>query len=260
MPHHNTVFGDVLKLVPWHRFEALVKEHDADARVRRLSTKAQFVALLYGQLSGASGLRETVTGLSSHEARLYHVGASPVRRSTFSDANARRPFAVFADLLTLMMKQAHRGLRRKLADAVYLIDATSVRLNGHSAGWAQFSAGVCGAKVHVIYDANADRPIYAAVSAANINDISAAHQMPIEPGATYVFDLGYYDYGWWAALDRAGCRIVTRFKANTPLATVEELPVSAASNILSDRIGFLPARQARNRCNPMSMRCGRCRS
>ena len=41
--------------------------------------------------------------------------------------------------------------------------------------------------------------------------------MPIEAGATYVFDLGYYDYGWWAALDDADCRIVTRFKKNTPL-------------------------------------------
>jgi IS4 transposase len=251
MPHHSTVFRDVLKLVPWHRFEALVEEHDADARVRRLPTKTQLVALLYGQLSGASGLRETVTGLSSHTARLYHLGAAPVRRSTFSDANANRPFAVFADLLALMMKQAHRGLRRKLAEATYLIDATSVRLNGHSADWAQFSTGVCGAKVHVIYDADADRPLYAAVSTANVNDITAAHQMPIEPGATYVFDLGYYDYAWWAALDSAGCRIVTRFKANTPLAVVEELPLSPDSNILSDRIGFLPARQARSRRNPM---------
>ena len=251
MPHHNTVFHDVLKLVPWHRFEALVEEHDTDARVRRLSTKAQFVALLYGQLSGASGLRENVTGLSSHTARLYHLGAASVRRSTFSDANTSRPFAVFADLLALMMKQAHRGLRRKLTEAVYLIDATGVRLNGRSADWAQFSGRVCGAKVHVVYDAAADRPIYAAVSAANVNDISAAHQMPIEPGATYVFDLGYYDYGWWAALDSAGCRIVTRFKTNTPLAMVEELPVTPASNILSDRIGFLPARQARSRRNPM---------
>jgi IS4 transposase len=251
MPHHNTVFRDVLKLVPWHRFEVLVEEHEADARVRRLSTKTQFVALLYGQLSGASGLRETVTGLSSHAARLYHLGATPVRRSTLSDANARRPFAVFADLLAVMMKQAHRGLRRKLAEAVYLIDATSVRLNGHSADWAQFSAGVCGAKVHVIYDPDADRPIYAAVSTANVNDITAAHRMPIQPGATYVFDLGYYDYRWWAELDAAGCRIVTRFKANTPLAVVEELPVTAGSNIISDRIGFLPARQANSRRNPM---------
>ena len=251
MPHHNTVFRDVLKLVPWHRFDALVEEHDADARVRRLSTKTQFVALLYGQLSGASGLRETVTGLSSHAARLYHLGAAPVRRSTLSDANTRRPFAVFADLLAEMMKLAHRGLRRQLAEAVYLIDATSVRLNGHSSDWAQFSAGVCGAKVHVIYDAHADRPIYASVSTANVNDITAAHRMPIEPGATYVFDLGYYDYHWWAELDAAGCRIVTRFKANTPLAVVEELPLTPGSNILSDRIGFLPARQAKSRRNPM---------
>lgn len=251
MPHYNTVFRDILKLVPWRQFEALVEEHDADARVRRLPCKSQFVALLYGQLSGAAGLREIVTGLSSHGARLYHLGAAPVRRSTLSDANAQRPSAVFADLLALMMKQAHRGLRRKMAEAVYLLDATGVRLNRHSADWAQFSAGVCGAKVHVIYDADADRPIYAAVTAANVNDITAAHQMPIDPGATYVFDLGYYDYLWWATLDAAGCRIVTRFKSNTPLNVVEELAVTPGSNILSDRIGFLPARQAKSRRNPM---------
>jgi hypothetical protein len=251
MPHHTTVFRDVLKLVPWARFEALVEDHDADVRVRRLPTKVQFIALLYGQLSGASGLREIVTGLSSHAARLYHLGAKPVRRSTFSDANANRPCAVFTDLLAVMMKQAHRGLRRKVAEAVYLIDSTSLRLNSDSADWAQFSTGVCGAKAHVIYDADADRPLYAAVTAANVNDITAAHQMPIEPGATYVFDLGYYDYLWWATLDAAGCRIVTRLKSNTPLNVIEELAVIPGRNILSDRIGFLPARQAGRRRNPM---------
>ena len=103
----------------------------------------------------------------------------------------------------------------------------------------------------MIYDADADRPIYAAVSAAKVNDITAAQQMPIKPGATYVFDLGYYDYAWWAELDAAGCRIVTRFKSNTPIEVVEELPVSPGGNILSDRIGFLPAPQARSRRNPM---------
>ena len=251
MRHHNTVFHSVLKHVPWHRFEALVDEYGADERVRRLSTKSQFIALLYGQLSGSVSLRQIVTGLSSHEARLYHLGAEPVRRSTLSDANTQRPAAVFSGLLSLMMKQVHRGLRRKLAETVYLIDATSVRLNAHSADWAQFSAGVCGAKAHVIYDADADCPIYASVSAAKVNDITVAQRMPIEPGATYVFDLGYYDYAWWAELDAAGCRIVTRFKSNTPLNVVEELPVAGGSNILSDRIGFLPARQAASRRNPM---------
>src|SRR3979409_1956003 len=251
MLHQNSVFHGLLKQVPWHRFDRLVEDYGADGRVRRLSTKSQFVALLYGQLSGAASLREIVTGLSSHAVRLYHVGAKPARGSTLSDANAQRPVAVFTELLAMMMKQAHRGLRRKLAETTYLIDATSARLNERSASWARFSAGVCGAKVHVIYDADADRPIYAAVTAANVNDITMAQQMPIEPGATYVFDLGYYDYAWWAELDAVGCRIVTRFKSNTPLDVVEELTVKEGGNILSDRIGFLPARQAKSRRNPM---------
>jgi len=131
--HQNSVFHGVLKHVPWDRFDRLVEGHGADARVRRLSTKSQFVALLYGQLSGAASLREIVTGLSSHAVRLYHVGTDPVRRSTFSDANAQRPAAVFSELLAMMMKQAHRGLRRKLAETTYLIDATSARLNQRSA-------------------------------------------------------------------------------------------------------------------------------
>jgi hypothetical protein len=251
MQHENSVFHGILKHVPWTAFDQLVEAHGADHRVRRLSTKSQFVALLYGQLSGAASLREIVAGLESHAARLYHVGARKVCRSTLSDANAERPVAVFAELLDLMMGQAQRGLRRKLAETTYLVDSTGVPLNARSTAWARFSAGVCGAKVHVIYDAAADRPIYAAVSAANVNDITVAQQMPLEPGATYVFDLGYYDYRWWAALDAAQCRIVTRFKANTPLAVVEELSVPAGGAVLSDRIGFLPARQARSRRNPM---------
>jgi hypothetical protein len=248
--HKNTVFHGLLKHVPWLAFDRLVERHRADAGVRRLTTKSQLIALLYGQLSGASSLREIVAGLGSHRARLYHLGARPAHRSTLADANARRPPAVFAELFALMVSQANRHLRRALGETVYLIDSTALRLDRRSAGWARFSDAACGAKVHVIYDPDADRPIYALVTAANVNDITPAKAMPIEPGATYVFDLGYYDYDWWAKLDAAQCRIVTRFKSNTPLSMVEELPVSPGTAILSDRIGHLPRRQSNNRLNP----------
>jgi IS4 transposase len=251
MQHHNSVFHELLKHMPWDEFERLVEQYGADFRVRKLPTKTQLIALLYGQLSGAASLREIVGGLHSHAARLYHLGAKPVARSTLADANALRPSALFAELLALLISRAHRGLRRRLADTVYLIDAPHLRLTAASQ-WAHFSAKVCGAKMHVIYDPDADRPIYTAVTPAKINDITAAQAMPIEPGATYVFDLGYYDYQWWAGLDAQGCRIVTRFKTNTPLALVEELPLPPGSDILSDRIGFLPARQANSRQNPVS--------
>lgn len=252
MRHQNSVFHDLLKRVPWDVFDRLVAEHEADWRIRRLSTKDQFIALLYGQLSGATSLREITGGLESHSARLYHLGSRPVQRSTFADANAQRPSAVFTGLFAEMAGRAHRGLRRAIGEATYLIDSTGIRLSGMGADWARFSAGVCGAKVHVIYDAEAERPIYAAVTAARVNDVTAAQAMPIEAGATYVFDLGYYDYAWWAKLDAAGCRIVTRFKSNTPLTVTAELELPEDSDILSDRIGLLPRRQARSRKNPFA--------
>jgi hypothetical protein len=250
MRHQNSVFHGLLKHVPWAEFDRLVEMHGADVRVRRLTTKSQLVALLYGQLSGATSLREIVGGLESHAVRLYHLGACPAQRSTLADANATRPSAVFSELFAHMVQRAHRGLRRQIAETTYLIDATGLRLSALCADWARFLAGVCGAKLHVIYDPDADRPVYAVVSAANVNDITIAKTMPLKPGATYVYDLGYYDYGWWAELDAQGCRIVTRFKSNTPLTVVRELPVPQGGAILCDRVGYLPARQARSRKNP----------
>jgi Transposase DDE domain len=104
-----------------------------------------------------------------------------------------------------------------------LIDSTRLHLAGVGAQWARFSSDVFGAKAHVIYDPGLGRPVYHAVTAANVNDITAAKQMPIEKGATYVFDLGYYDFAWWALLDGADCRLVTRFTRSPCLLILPSL-------------------------------------
>ena len=253
MLHQNSVFHSLLKHVPWNTLERIIEKHGADEASRKLTTKRQLIALLYGQFSGAQGLREIVTGMASHETRLYHLGAAPVKRSTFSDANKDRPWQVFGELATEMLQQAHRGLRRPIKDAVRLIDSTSVRLSSLSQDWATFSADVFGAKMHIVYDPDADRPVYFAVTGANVNDITVAKAIPIEAGATYVYDLAFYDYGWWAQLDDAGCRFVTRLKKNTPFTAVHENRVPKKGNILSDRIGYLPERLAHSRKNPLQV-------
>ena len=254
MPHHHTVLSEILKHVPHARFEELIQTYEADGGSRRLDSKTQLVALLYGQLSGAPSLRAIVEELESHAAALAELGCDPVKRSTLAEANRHRPAALFGTLLEAVMAQAHRGLRRHMDGATYLIDSTSVRLSALSGRWARFSATACGAKAHVVYDPDADRPVYAAVTPARVTDLTAAKAMPIEAGATYVFDLGYYDYGWWAAFHEAECRIVTRFKSHTPLKLEEEraVPVTfgEGADILSDRIGHLPERQASRRKNP----------
>jgi Transposase DDE domain/Domain of unknown function (DUF4372) len=249
--HRNSVFHDLLKLVPWTAFDRMVDQFGADEGTRSFTARQHLNALVFAQLSGASSLREIEATMASHQGRLYHAGAVAPKRSTFADANRARDFRVFSGLFESMLAQAGRGFRRKMGDAVRLIDSTGLRLSGVGAEWARFSTSVFGAKAHVVYDPDLGRPVYHAVTAANVNDISAAKAMPIEAGATYVFDLGYYDFGFFSELDALGCRLVTRFKTNTPLNAPREMPLEPGSTVLSDRIGFLPARQAMNRKNPM---------
>jgi IS4 transposase len=252
MRHQNSVLHGLLKLVPWRRFDELTAAHGGDDDARGFTTKAHLIAMLYGQLSGATGLREIEAGLRSHAGQLYHLGGREAPYSTLREANLTRPVAVFAGLFETLVAQLHRSQRRQLCEAVRLIDSTSLRLNGLSRRWASFSETVCGTKLHVVYDPDANCPLYASVTPENVNDITAAKAMPIHPGATYVVDLGYYDFGWWAKLDAAACRLVTRLKTNTRFETVEERPVPTGSNVLSDRSGYLPKRMAAARRNPMS--------
>ncbi len=182
MRHQNSVFHSITKHIPWGAFDGLVEKHGADARVRKLTTRTQLLALLYGQLAGAESLRDI-------------VGAGKASRSTLSDANSLRSPHVFAGIFSRLVAQALPGYRKAMRESVHLIDSTSFRLSALSAGWAGFSANACGAKLHVVHDPDADCPLYAALSGPRLNDITAAKQMPIDPVATYVFDLGYYDYG-----------------------------------------------------------------
>lgn len=252
VPHHNTVFRQLTNQLPWGVLDRLIAAHQADRGVRKLPTKGLLLTLLFAQIGEAQSLRDIEAMLESQDARRYHASLPKVRRSTLADAAASRPAVVFTELLAAMIGRLGSKLRREVHDCVRLIDSTILPLNSLSADWSLFSARFCGAKAHIVYDPDADCPLYLGFTPARVNDITAAKEMPIEVGATYVFDLGYYDFAWWAKLDDANCRIVSRLKANTPLEVVETLAVPAeAGNILSDRIGFLPERMAQSRRNPM---------
>jgi len=251
MRHHNTLLHGLLQFIPWSRFEALVDEHGSDRRVRRLSSRSQLIALIHAQLSSASSLREVEATMASHRTRLYHLGATAPKRSTLADANAERPADVFCRLFEALLAQAHPGLRKASREAVRLIDATSTGLTAQSRDWADYGERGCAAKLHVVFDPAAALPVHFVVTPARINDITPAKAMPVEAGATYVFDLGYYDFSWWAALDAQGCRFITRLKTHTRPMLIQEREVETGGNIIADRIIRLADRLGRNRRNPL---------
>lgn len=254
MRHHNSVFHQLKQHIPWNVFDRLVDEHRADHRVRRLNTKSQFLALLFGQLAGAASLREIEAGLISQRTRLYHVGGRAIARATLADANAKRPAAVFSGLFAHMAAAASRRTRRHMGDSLRLLDATRIRLSSLSGGWADMVGGRRAIKVHLTYDPLADLPLAATVTGQRTNDILVGRMAEILPGVTYVFDLAYYDFAWWAKIDQGGARFVTRLKTNTPVTLVEQTRFAKrprnTDGVIEDAIGHLPERLARSRCNP----------
>ncbi|MEM1049797.1 MAG: IS4 family transposase [Pseudomonadota bacterium] len=252
MRHQNTVFHALTQYIPWHHFDRLVDQHKADFRVRRFTTKDQFLSLLFSQLSGCASLREIEAGLQSFGPKLYHLGMHRPARATLCDANAKRPWQVYGDLFADMVGKANRKTKRSLGEITRIIDATPIRLSKQSADWVKFANKRYAAKVHVVYDPDQDRPLRADITSHTVHDVTPAKDLVLEAGATYVFDAGYYDYKWWSEMDALGCRFVTRLKSNTRLGAKRPLAVAGdADGILSDSIGLLPRRLGSSRRNPM---------
>ncbi len=109
-----------------------------------------------------------------------------------------------------------------MGDSLRLLDATRIRLSSLSGGWADMVGGRRAIKVHLTYDPLADLPLAATVTGQRTNDILVGRMAEILPGVTYVFDLAYYDFAWWATIDQGGARFVTRLKTNTPVTLVEQ--------------------------------------
>lgn len=251
MQDQATVFSQALQLVPWGILSREATARRANKGVRRLDCRSHLAALLMAQCFGARGLRDIEAAMKVHAGGLSRRGIAPARRSTLSDANQTRDPALFEALIPPLLAQ----LRPKTLDVtrreLRLIDATLVHPGAGAAAWARFEDGLVAAKVHVVYDPAIEAPTFFQLTSANTNDITVAKaNVPITPGATYVFDLGYYDYRFWASLAEAGCRMVTRLKKNTRVTVVGQRPKPDAADLLADRIVRLPPRTTRARRNP----------
>lgn len=236
-----TTFQEILKGLPRSTFDKVVKKHNADKFSKRFRHWDQLIAMVYAQLSGTTGLRPLQTAFNAHESHLYHLGASPIRRSTLADANEKRADTVFSEIASLLMNQVSGQLRKESKELIFLLDSTSITLKGREFDrWtaANQTRNTQGIKLHVLLDAASQSPFWTRFTAANVNDVEMAPEIALQADALYVFDKGYCDYNWWHSIGSAGARFVTRFKYNAGLAVVEErdIPADAQGVVLQDQI------------------------
>jgi putative transposase len=225
--------------LPRGAFQKTVEKYRGDRYSKGFSCWDQLVAMVYAQLGAASSLREIEAGFNQHRNHHYHLGTRPIRRTTLSDANQKRNPQIFADTAMALMQQAGGAVRKHRQEMLYLLDSTSIALRGRGSQWTKPTATrTPGLKLHLLYDSASQLPRRHSITHANINDIDEGRRLPIETGATYVFDKGYCDYNWWSSIDAAGARFVTRLKTNAAVKVLEGRPVSQPSILADEQVRF----------------------
>ncbi len=95
MKHINTVFSQILKLIPRHEFESLEKEHHNGQKMRKITRWSQLVSMGFGQLANRHSLRNVIAKLSSQTQKLYHLNYRKITCSTLTRINEEQPYTLY---------------------------------------------------------------------------------------------------------------------------------------------------------------------
>jgi putative transposase len=216
MRYVNSIFGELLNPIDRRQFREIVERHAGDAYDKSFKSWDHLVTMVGAQLGRVASLRGIAVSSHANSHQHYHLGVGKVARSTLSDANARRPVGIFAETFAMLAKKADRRTRAEGAEMVRLIDSSPIPL-GKMCKWAEWNGRIRGMKMHVVYHPENDVPRCLEITPATVNDVEIGRQTELEAGATYVFDKGYYHFGWWKKINAAKAFFVTRVKVNTRL-------------------------------------------
>lgn len=238
MAHNNTVFSQLLKLVPRHEFESLANQHHEGRKLRKMSRWSQFIAMSLAQLSGRASLRDVVSNLSAQANKLYHLGAARVSRSTLARVNEKQPYTLYEQLAGKLLSQCQARAPRhgfRFKNKLYSLDASTIDLCLSVFPWAKFRSTKGAVKLHVGLDHDGMLPAFMSITDGKSHDITAARTLRLPRGSIVVMDRGYNDYAWYNQLNSQGVSFVTRLRKNACYRVIERRSVLKSKGLTSDQ-------------------------
>jgi len=237
----KTLFAQIMDFVPWTSFRRIVARYDGDRRVRTFNCTEQFRVMAFAQLTWRESLRDIEACLSAQASKLYHLGLrAAVARSTLADANEARDWRIWAELAQLLIRRARHLYASErfavdLANTVYALDSTTIRLCLTVFPWAHYRSTDAAVKLHTLLDLRGNIPSFIHVSDGKLHDGRVLDLLVPEAGAFYVMDRGYIDYARLHVLHQAGAFFVIRARANLDATRVSSAAVERTSGVICDQ-------------------------
>lgn len=247
MNQGKLVFSQLMAFLPLSTFRRCVARYRGNHKVKDFSCMDQFLTMAFAQLTYRESLRDIELNLRAQTKRLYHMGlrCKTVSRNTLANANATRPWQIYADFAQHLIAMARtlyaqEPLAVDLAATVYAFDATTIDLCLSVYPWAPFRQHKAAVKLHTLLDLRGSIPTFIHISDGKMHEVNTLDYLQIEPGAYYLLDRGYLDFGRLFRIHQASAFFVTRAKSNTQFKRRYSRPVDRIStNVVCDQIGVL---------------------
>ena len=241
------IFNQILKLIDKSEIRRIGKQHGAERYIKRFTTYNHLIVMLFVAFEGYHSIRETIIGLFANAHKLAHLGIYyVVKRSTLSEANARRSSKVFGDIyMSVYRRYASSLTDSRLSDKdmkrLFIMDSTTITLFkdilrgvGRNPKDGRKKGGI---KAHTIIKASENVPYLIRYSEAIRHDHMFLDEVLNIPGGSIItFDKGYVDYAKYEQFSNKSIWYVTRLKSNALYKARKEfdIPDDADSGVLKD--------------------------
>ena len=247
------MFGQLISLLDKSKILKFSREKDGERYVKHFNAWQHMVIMLYAVIKRFDSLREITDSMFPEARKLAHLGINMMpRRSTLSDANARRSESIFEatyrDLYATYKDELSSDSRKRKTpqwmNRLQIIDSTTITLFsnllfkgiGRNPKSGKKKGGI---KVHANIHANEGVPSDIKFTSAATNDSFMLKPANYTSGDILAFDRAYIDYAKFEELTRNGVIYVTKMKKNLVYAISDDTMYMTSDGKMSYRIQYV---------------------
>lgn len=207
--------------------------------VKKFDGFQHLLVLLFAVFKNYRSLREILTGVNTEARHLWHAGfTGPLKMSTFSDANNRRPSKFFEAVYKSLYEKFGRFLPDsrdyEWAQKLYVMDSTTISLFSNVLKGAGRNPKIGrkngGIKSHTIMKALTGVPEFIRHTAARVHDHVMLGMVKLPKDSFIAFDRAYIDYRVFEKFTRRRITYVTKMKRSLTYKVLKKCYEKGASD------------------------------
>ena len=248
------IFAQFVEYIPRRTFDTCTDTYKGNRYAKKITCRDQFLVMLFGQLSYRESLRDSITCLRAHTAKLYHLGfGGTPKLATMSYANERRNWRIYRDLALKLSGIAQKlyvdeiSISDTLNARCFAVDASSIDVCLSLFPKLPFVSTKGALRLHLGLSLQGSIPAFFDLTSGKVHETKFMDTLVYEEGSFYIFDRGYMDYARLYRLHSEGGFFVIRAKRNTRF--VRQYSRKPDAGITYDQKGMLD-----NTLYPVSLR------